>query len=383
MDFRADELVGTVEPDGLGVGTVTELPPPLPPPRISALPPAWGARLVAVYAEAQTIDVRAFEGKGSLELLASLVPATIRVVDLTVDAFRELGEAYERITPSRPPSIFPEMFAEDEPDTKSFERRVDALVKSSSFDLGDLVFIGLTELRQKRERVLRLAETPDPWEIVAECGSAMRRVLKAVSAIENAIMGPAAKLSFATVLQVSLLVRREYREMRRVILVDEPADLAGARAVLRSIGTRIAMIVGRPIYPSLRTRDRLEMRRLQERILAWLRDGTDLQEARRLFQDLGGFARMISQVSRREELVAHDVEVLGTLMSLLADGPRVAAPELHALALALTGLDDELDELLSGKGMDAAMLTEVVVRLSKGYPALAPRRTIAVDPDLF
>lgn len=92
---------------------------------------------------------------------------------------------------------------------------------------------------------------------------------------------------------------------------------------------------------------------------------------------------MISQVSRREELVAHDVEVLGTLMSLLADGPRVAAPELHALALALTGLDDELDELLSGKGMDAAMLTEVVVRLSKGYPALAPRRTIAVDPDLF
>ena len=129
----------------------------------------------------------------------------------------------------------------------------------------------------------------------------------------------------------------------------------------------------------MRIDDRLAIRKLQKRILAWLdHEPPKEEEGRRLWQDLVSFARLLSKVNEREELRQHDRKLL-----LFFDNQFQAARLPDALTTAqrtelenLVGLDDELDEILLRPDITPADLKVTFARLrqtlvSPGSPDMA------------
>lgn len=162
-----------------------------------------------------------------------------------------------------------------------------------------------------------------------------------------------AMLDFASELEVSLRVRRVCAKLRRRVLAggDPTPDSLCAR--LRSAGTAIAMLVGWEVYPCLRVRDRLQLRDIQRRILDWLRHDKDATAGLRLWQDLVSFMQMLSQVNRRQELVAHDRRVIREAYARVTESASEAlAAETLALLAPLEGLDDEIDALIASADRD-------------------------------
>lgn len=248
--------------------------------------------------------------------------------------------------------------------------------KSSGPSASDLAFVMLAELRNKRERLSHAEQTIDGWELLSECGSSMRRVRKSLAAIENLLAGADSKLRVDSSLQVSIATRRLYRRLRRIIDARPKDTSAEVRSWFRAVGTRMAMIIGDKIYPDLRVSDRVELRRLQVRVIQWL-GNEDALEGQRLAQDLQGFSHLISHVRRREELVLNDAEIVRLLLA------KAAATEDPAATFALTelsplvGLDDQLDELMehveyAGAPLAVAAVRPVLERLESELPKSGP-----------
>ncbi len=339
----------------------------------------WLERIVSLSRDTERLDVRAHEGRDGAELLASLCREVRDRLERAISLLKDLVDAVATPEAEQRRSTLPPASFGAEGATQRFDRRLDALVKDPRADAADIAFIALGELSHKRARVVGLTAAHDPWQIIAECGSAIRRIRKSLAAIEHALAGPDSILAFSSVVETSLAVRREYVALRRVIQVREPRDEAEARAALRAVGTRMAMLIGRPVYHELRIPDRVQIRLLQERILDWLRRPADLQDGRRILQDLRGFAAMLAQVNRREELVAHDTALLReALAALPPDGAPVPRQLLERLR-ELDGLDEELDDLLRADAPSRAPLRAVLARLRRGYPSIPDSAELAAD----
>lgn len=152
--------------------------------------------------------------------------------------------------------------------------------------------------------------------LLSACDSSLRRLRKALNAVDVIIASASSVpplLDFSSELQTSLAVRRALAKFRARLGSDGPPTSESLRGRLRSIGTQIAILVGWDVHPELRVRDRLVMRGLQLRILAWLRGEGDASNPMglRLWQGFVACVEMFSLVNRRQELVAHDVGVLG------------------------------------------------------------------------
>ena len=353
-------------------------------PRATAKP--LHQRLVAVAEAAQAIDVRRHETGTAEAAMRELVPRVRAVVTEARDLALAVLGTYERIDDADDGfDALDDAFGGDgaSPDN-DFYRGIDELVEGEDGALAervaDIAFMALTELRQKSEALEHVRPTQDGWEIVAACGSALRRVAKSFTALEVVLChteGLDPQLAYASELTTSLEVRRQYGLLRHAIQGHEPsAD--SIRARLRAVGTRIAMLVGRDIYTDLRVHDRIQIRRLQQRILDWLRKADDSTESwvegRRLWQDLVGFADLIHQVSRRQELAEHDALRLRELLEVArSNQDEQLLRTLAEHGRSLEGLDDELDAQLAERTPDPKVLRTLLQRLGRDRSGQGPR----------
>jgi hypothetical protein len=240
--------------------------------------------------------------------------------------------------------------------------------------VANVAFMTRIELRQR----LSPLEAPlgeDGWERVCACAAAIRCITTSLAALDQALCaaeGLPRVIELGAELESSLRVRRLYRKLWR--LVDAAGDVGptDVRARLRGAGTLLAMVVGRNEYSRLRGPDRLQMKTLQRRMLEWMaHPGAEPRLGVRIWEDFAGFARMLRQVSLRQELVQHDQELLAQLGPALTALPPHAAvpPELLAKLERLEGLDDALDALLEDAAPSATRVLHEVLRLQ---PRLGP-----------
>lgn len=235
-----------------------------------------------------------------------------------------------------------------------FERAVDARLAK---DLGtrkaveEIAFMAQLEVRQRGERLQRAVSLRALTPLLDECDSALRRIRKGVGAADAAIAaaeGVERTIDFSSELQTSLKVRRAYARLRREF--ERHAQTLPLKNRFRAIGTQLAVFVGWDVYIDLRVHDRLVLREMQQRILSWLREDTGNKssqiEGGRLWQDLLGCSQMLTQISRRQELVEHDRALLARLAQAVEARPLepLGPPALQWLQ-ALEGLDSDLDRL--------------------------------------
>ena len=319
-------------------------------------------RIVALVGETLRGDIRKHETLPTERVLVELLPQVLEKLHAGTALARDVLERFDGASD--------DAVGIDEPmrpeQTGEFYLGVDGLVfdGANHSRVADLAFIASTELWQKLRRVEALHEGMERWDVVGELGSGLRRVIKTFTALEHVLAeeeGLEPELGFESQLETSLEVRRQYTRLRRSIAGDgTPESEQALVARLRGIGTRIAMLIGREVYTELRIGDRIEIRKLQARILAWLRD-PQVAVGHRLLQDLVGFGDLLAQVSRRQELVEHDHAALREALEA-STGTLMPADQLIALQ-RLDGLDPELDALIATEERRAPRWRPVLERL--------------------
>ncbi len=218
--------------------------------------------------------------------------------------------------------------------------------------VADLAFIAGSDLRGCRDGLKAANARTEVWRVAAQVDRSMRRLRRSLISLESAICefeGRDAPRREMPDLNVSLEIRRLYGEMRRELLAGpEPADPALAAALGQAV-ERFRALPAQPIYPLLRVEDRRAIRRLYRRLHEWLETRAhDLEEGRRLWQDLTGFLELLAQVNHRQELREHDQKLVFRAWERLFGRRGVVAMSEGMLVelRALLGLDPELDALV-------------------------------------
>jgi hypothetical protein len=238
--------------------------------------------------------------------------------------------------------------------------------------IADLAFIARLELRQRVASLTRLPTDSDSWRIIAAAGSCLRQVQKALAALEAVVAraeGVAPVLGFQDELALALVARRAYASFRRQLRAV--GRLPGISDRLQGAATGIAELFDLAIYRDLRISDRVQLRRLLERILRWAGPDVDRQGGERIWEDLLGCAALLAEISKRQELEEHDErvcrEILDRLVAASSPGPELP-PDVRPLVESLTGRDDDLvDRIFDGRidfGSAAAIAQRVVVARS-------------------
>src|SRR5882724_5418139 len=195
--------------------------------------PSLQTVLVLLVAEAESIDVRAWEDAELGRLRSELPPQVGSLLTRGIDL---LGDLLGPVQEEEPGQAGPG-------GTLSFLRRVDQLVVREGADerLADLVFIARGELRAKLAALPSLATAEDRWRIISTAGSGLRQLVKALTAIEAV-----------------LAEGRTYVQFRRLLESIEVEGPDGVRAALRRAATRIALLFDLEVYRDLRSHDRVE-----------------------------------------------------------------------------------------------------------------------------
>lgn len=272
--------------------------------------------------------------------------------------------------------------------TASLERMLDSYDgrEGEAESLVGLIFFALHELRKRQDRLLRLAAKSLDLALIAECGGLLRnlkRALAAVQALMSKIEGLPPKEAPVRDLHLALEVRSAYAKFRGEIVQiagRNRAEPQFAGAALQSAATSIAKLIGRDIFTGLRLTDRIELRALQRRILAWRTAGGDPIEAQRLWQDLYGYVQLLQKVNLRQELLEHDRAVLAQIEELAGAADSSAPglePALRRRAATLVGRDDALDALLHGQPSATQLLA--VLRALRGQLQSAGIEASAVE----
>jgi hypothetical protein len=324
------------------------------------------------------LDIRAFEIADAERIAAELRPP---VLTLLREARQILGRLLVWCESAGPLS------ARDGPDALRssylpFERAIDATIAARLGSFGaveEIAFIAQLELRQREERLDRVRPEQGSVLLLGECDSSLRRIRKALSAVDAAIAEASSTeplLVFASELETSLAVRRAYAKFRGRILADGEPSVDTLHSRFRAAGTHIAMILGWSVYPDMRVRDRLLLRELQQRILDWLRRSNSLQpsEGLRLWQDLAACVEMLSLVSRRQELIEHDSGVIFDVLENLRSKDGDVDDLTWSLLVSLEGLDAELDLALAARPRPTrAFCVRVLSKLAAGFSRLSTR----------
>lgn len=316
--------------------------------------------MLALVERVREIDVGTFETATREVLFTELQPRTTSLLAQANHLVRSVLDACE----------VPEEALGGPDPAMDFELAIDAVIEhspSSSSRIADVAYMAQVELRQRAARLDGLA-----WDettiLIAECDGALRRVTKALCAIDRAMARASdtpAYLDFLSELELSLRVRRCYARFRSRVLagggeVTGPDDVLAA---LRRTGTEIAVVVGLPLYPSLRLNDRLQLRGLQQRILAWIRT-RDLGVGLSIWRDVSAFVAILRHVDRRQELFEHDARVVLTAVESLARHGMITDRCFQELA-RLDGRDDDIDALLAEGSRDVEVWAPLLERLAR------------------
>jgi hypothetical protein len=314
--------------------------------------------LVEVAQSAATIgdDLRSYEELSGLAIYSGLMECVLGHVDRALTVADKLFNLFDEEDEPRPEKIVYEN-APNDPILRTLEMEMEEILNAANSgrrNVADLTFVAKCELKGRRKRVVALSATADGLYLLAEFDDALRRVTKTLTAIEQALAKAESiphHLDFETELEISLKVRKAYTQLRKSIAKETDPDQSNIYPRLRAAGTQLAILVGHDVYPKLRTRDRVELKSMQTRILDWMRDKRqDALAGLRIWQDMLGVADMLSHVSRRQELVQHDAEKVDEIKRLLTSCENdLLNEEAIALIKTIEGLDQEIDELLASE----------------------------------
>ncbi|WP_141591600.1 hypothetical protein [Myxococcus sp. AB056] len=298
---------------------------------------------------ARQVDLRRCEQEEAPRLLQESVPALRNAVLAGAQAMGSVRAHYEE--------------DEDLPGFVADTRRQ---------RIADLAFMARLDLGERPERLGAMTASEAPWNIIAMCSSARRRLFKCAAAVERALcahegLTPRLEGLLTQELERSLKVRQAYVLFRRGLLTRAEPTAPWLAPVLRRAAVCFSELTGREIYEDLRIEDRTELRRLQAAVLDWLRgqDGHDAVSGRRLWQDIAVFAELLTQVNLRPELREHDQALLGSLLLSLELDPSLSAERLAELAHPLLGVDDVLDDCIENPtAVERAEWRETLERLA-------------------
>ncbi|MDP1829337.1 MAG: hypothetical protein Q8L48_39090 [Archangium sp.] len=294
-----------------------------------------------LFEAARGIDIRQFEEERGELIAQHLSPQVVSLLERAISVASNILARYEDVNAAAAGN-----------GELNFDLAVDNLLAQTGHPkVADLAFMAVAELRQRLARVRTHGPELDAWEMVCDCGSALRRVQKSLSALELALCEAEnlpRVLDFHSELETSLQTRRQYRKLWRFVAGLGAVGPEGVRNALRGAGTLCAMLVGRDVYCRLRERDRYQLRQLQRRILAWLvQESGDPKAGLRVWEDYAGFVEMLRQVSLRQELVQNDGEALRIAEQSLAICGESGLTGVLAVLRRVEGLDDGLDAALA------------------------------------
>jgi hypothetical protein len=294
--------------------------------------------LLAVVESSAAIDIRGFELANVPRLMAELRPAVSKLLAegrSLVGSLLDVCDMLQR--PSEPAD----------------HAKQDGGERVASFAaIEQMAFMAQLELGQRAERLERVLPNCDAATLLGECDSSLRRLRKSLNAVGLAIsgaLGVAPLAEYRSELESSLAIRRALKSFRvRVNKGGEPAP-DKLRDRFRYISNQIEILVSWDIYSGMRVRDRLLLRGLQQRLLAWLNGANATPEAgMRIWGDLVACVEMFALVNRRQELVEHDAALFdASLDALSKQAPELPVDDaLWRRLRAVEGLDLELDALI-------------------------------------
>lgn len=312
------------------------------------------SRVGDLIEQSQGTDFVIPEDTGYFSIEDDLVKNIRSLVRQTADLMLEIMECYDAEVESSVPEDI--SAADDE----AFLKEIGAQIASQTAveEVSGLAFVSRGQLLDMVAAIDGAIAAERIWKVASQLDTGLRRAGRALIAIESAIReceGLPVRYRQWQNLDDSLEVRRLYGEFRRAILSrcggdpDQAPEGEELAASLGHAGEAIAKLRRLEIYPYLRIDDRLQIRRFQRRILAWLDSEGASEDEEGLWGDLVSFARLLAQVNLRQEIREHDrLAVNGIYRRFYRTGeePRRLEPQSLALLEPLLGLDDELDSII-------------------------------------
>lgn len=240
----------------------------------------------------------------------------------------------------------------------------------STPSLSDVCFASGFELsRAARE----LARPGDVDARLSAAETACRKLYRALHAIfeatretstAGALGAQLLRKRKATELERALVVRRLYAEFRHSLRRANDDSRESVLTALRYAAGGVALLTASPHYGAIRASDRALLRRLRDRLLEWSHAGKPASEGLQLLEDIWTSADLLRDINRRQELRAHDAELM---RSLAGDSLLDHAGWLTSLE-RLKGLDETLDGLaarLRSAPNSNELLVEIMLRLAQ------------------
>jgi hypothetical protein len=231
----------------------------------------------------------------------------------------------------------------------------------------DVCFVAGFELK----RALRaVADAGDAEASAVASETALRKLQRVLCAVlESAEQSGFSTLDTAPLrrrlgaeLASALAVRQLYARFRRTLRRPEDDSRDAVLTALRYAAGGLAVIAASPHYHAVRLSDRALLRQLRDRLLDWAHAGKPTEAGVQLLDDIFTCADLLRDINRRQELSAHDTDLIRELVGDTERGREAWLAKLERL----TGLDDELDALtveLRG-APDLGPVIEIIVRLS-------------------
>jgi len=315
-------------------------------------------KIVRLSVSAGAIDIASHETFDGERLFEELVPI-VRELLLDTLAF------FERIL---------DTYSADADDPESPGPAGEGAERTSGERIADLAFLGRLELRQKMAGLTGLPATADSWRIISAAGSCLRHIQKSLAALEAVIaqtVGIKPVLNSNDDTTQSLAARQAYAGFRRQLReVSRMTDISDR---LQGAATCISHLFDLPVYRDLRISDRVQLRRLLERILRWGGPAQHHEAGERIWQDLSACATLLAEISKRQELQEHDERTCQEIRRRLAATPDLPA-DVRPLLASLAGRDEELDDrLFTGREIDRGTALAVVQRLLPLKSRWSPR----------
>lgn len=214
------------------------------------------ADLAALVERATKIDLRPCEAQPSEQALAGL---EARVLEMLVDAQGLLHEVHASCETA------PRIVRVTATDLAAAPAPPGGPLES----IEELAVMAIIELRQCAQHITD-GRRAEPMSRVIWCDTAIRRARRGLAAVENAIADAehlAPRLENQSLLRGSLRIRRCYARFSAAVTAEGAPDPARLRGVMRRLGTRLAVLIGRDEFLDMRIRDRATVRALQRRVL--------------------------------------------------------------------------------------------------------------------
>src|SRR5262249_608192 len=153
----------------------------------------------------------------------------------------------------------------------------------------EVAFMAQLELRQRAERLERVTLDSEAAALLSDCDSILRRLRKSLNAVGATIaraLGVPPLAEYTSELTSSLAARKALAGFRSRVTKGGDPPPNKLRERFSYISNQIEILVSWDIYSGMRVRDRLLLRSLQQRLLAWLNGQKPSVEAGvRLWQD--------------------------------------------------------------------------------------------------